>query len=125
MADADEQAGRPAGSSAHEAPDHETLLRRIDAGLVWLWARDDGRRVHMTAANPPSLGVTRIGPVYTPPEERGRGWATAAVAAVSRRILDAGEVPCLFTDQANPTSNRVYVALGYQPVADMAQVTIE
>ncbi|MET8907959.1 GNAT family N-acetyltransferase [Micromonospora sp. NPDC004551] len=124
MADADEQAGRPRGVSAHETPDRAELLRRIRDGRVWFWTDETGRRVHLTAANPPSFGVARIGPVYTPPEQRGRGWASNAVAEVSRRLRAEGARVCLFTDQANPTSNRIYANLGYRPVVDMANLVI-
>ncbi len=124
MADADEQAGRPRGSSPHEALDEQSVRRRIDRGQLWLWVDDRGERVHLTGANRPSFGVARIGPVYTPPAERGRGWASAAVAGVSARLLRDGVRPCLFTDQANPTSNRIYQRLGYEPVTDMANLLI-
>ncbi|NES13832.1 MULTISPECIES: GNAT family N-acetyltransferase [Micromonospora] len=124
MGDADEQAGRPRGASAHEVPDRADMLRRIRGGRVWFWLDEAGRRVHLTAANPPSFGVARVGPVYTPPAERGRGWASNAVAEVSRRILAEGARACLFTDQANPTSNKIYAALGYRPVVDMANLVI-
>ena len=124
MRDADEQAGRTPGVSPHEVPDRAGMLRRIAEGRVWFWEDAEGRPVHLTGANPVSFGVARIGPVYTPKEERGRGWASAAVAQVARRILEAGARPCLFTDQANPTSNRIYRALGFRPVVDMANLWI-
>lgn len=124
MHDADEQAGRAPGSSAHELPAEADLRRRIDHGRVWLWEDGTGEVVHLTGANPPAFGVSRIGPVYTPKEQRGRGWASAAVAEVSRRIHDDGVRACLFTDQANPTSNKIYEALGYRPVVDMANLRI-
>nr|WP_231924447.1 GNAT family N-acetyltransferase [Micromonospora chokoriensis] len=73
---------------------------------------------------PPSFGVARIGPVYTPPAQRGRGWASNAVAEVSRRIQADGARVCLYTDQANLTSNKIYAALGYRPVVDMANLVI-
>ena len=55
---------------------------------------------------------------------RGRGYASACVAEVSRQILAAGDRPCLFTDQANPTSNKIYEALGYRRVVDTANVVV-
>jgi hypothetical protein len=122
--DADQQAGRPRGATAHEVPDRSAMLRRIRAGELWFWVDPAGRRVHLTGSNPPSFGVARIGPVYTPPEQRGRGWASNAVAEVSRRILAKGARACLYTDQANPTSNKIYAALGYRPVVDMANLAI-
>jgi predicted GNAT family acetyltransferase len=81
--------------------------------------------VHLTAASKPSYGVSRIGPVYTPREHRGRGLASNAVAQVSRLLRDSGERACLFTDQANPTSNKIYEAIGYRRVVDMANLRVE
>ncbi|WP_431935325.1 GNAT family N-acetyltransferase [Micromonospora sp. RP3T] len=124
LADADEQAGRPRGTSAHEAPDRADLLHRIRGGRVWFWTDEAGRPVHLTAANPPAFGVARVGPVYTPPEQRGRGWAGNAVAEVSRRLRADGTRVCLFTDQANPTSNRLYARLGFRPLVDMANLVV-
>ena len=124
MGDADEQAGRPRGASAHEVPDRTEMLRRLRAGQLWFWVAETGERVHLTGVNPPSFGVASVSPVYTPPAQRGRGWASNAVAEVSRQVQAGGARVCLFTDQANPTSNKIYAALGYQPVVDMANLVI-
>jgi len=125
MVDADEQAGREPGASPHEAPTGEELTRRIDSGRVFVWVDDDDTPVNVTAATPPSYGVSRIGPVYTPREHRGRGYASAAVYAVSALLRQSGERPCLFTDQANPTSNKIYEAIGYRRLVDMANLRVE
>jgi FR47-like protein len=122
--DADEQAGRARGTSAHEVPDRAGILRRIRSHDVWLWIDPTGQPVHLTAANPPSFGVARIGPVYTPPGQRGRGWASNAVAEVSRQIQAQGARACLYTDLANQTSNKIYAVLGYRPLVDMANLVI-
>lgn len=123
-ADADEQAGLPRGSEADQVLSHDVVVRRIESGRIWLWDDEAGRPIHLTGINHASFGAQRIGPVYTPREQRGRGYASAAVAEVSRRILAAGARPCLFTDQANPTSNKIYQAIGYRPVVDMANVLV-
>lgn len=124
LRDADEQAGREPGTGSRGAPDEADVLRRIDRGRVWLWEDDAGEVVHLTGANLPAFGVARVGPVYTPKAQRGRGYASAAVAEVSRQIIDSGSRACLFTDQANPTSNKIYEALGYRRVVDMANLLI-
>ena len=86
----------------------------------------DGRVVSMVGAGSPTPNGVRIGPVYTPPAERRRGYASALTAAVSQAELDAGRRFCfLFTDLANSTSNRIYQEVGYEPVADVDQWAFE
>jgi predicted GNAT family acetyltransferase len=89
---------------------------------TWLWEDPDGVAVSMAARRPPAAGVARIGPVYTPPECRARGYGSAVTARATRDILDQGAVPVLYADRANPTSNRVYQRLGFRPVADRSSV---
>ncbi len=61
--------------------------------------------------------------MYTPPAGRSRGYASSAVAALSRAVLDAGARRCmLYTDLANPTSNRIYAAIGYRRVAEWEEI---
>jgi GNAT superfamily N-acetyltransferase len=101
------------------------LEQRLDAGpesgLV-LW-EDGGEPVSLTGFGPSTPTGTRIGPVYTPPELRRRGYASALVAHVSQERLDAGRRFCfLYTDLTNPTSNRIYVALGYERVCDSLEL---
>jgi hypothetical protein len=67
-----------------------------------------------------------INAVYTPPEQRRRGHATASVAALSAKLLAAGRASCvLFTDLANPTSNAIYRRIGYAPVIDFENIVFE
>ena len=122
--DAAEQAGRAEADAPLEPQDEATMLARIDRGALVLWEDEDGEVVHLTGVNPPSYGVVRIGPVYTPPEQRGRGFAGATVAAVSADAQREGHRVCLFTDQANPVSNRLYATLGFEPVVDMAHLEV-
>jgi predicted GNAT family acetyltransferase len=125
MADADEQAGREPGASDHESPTPDELARKIGTGRVYLWVDEDDVPVNVTTATTPAYGVSRIGPVYTPREQRGRGYGSAAVHKVSRLLREADETPCLFTDQANPTSNKIYEAIGYRRLVDMANLRVE
>lgn len=78
----------------------------------------DGDAVLGVAMNTPGHGAYRIGPVYTPPEFRRRGYAAAATAQVSKVLRDGDSQVCLFADLANPTSNKIYQGIGYRPVAD-------
>jgi len=107
--DPDEFAGRWVGPNARAGR------------AMYLWTAAD-RVVSMVGAGSPTPNGIRIGPVYTPPDERGRGYASALTAAASQNQLDRGRSWCfLLTDLANPTSNHIYQAIGYEPVSDVDQ----
>jgi GNAT superfamily N-acetyltransferase len=99
--------------------DSERLVdERIGFGGMVLWEHH-GRPVSLAARNRAAAGQARIGPVYTPPELRGRGFGGAATVTVTQAALDDGaEGVVLFTDLANPASNTLYQRLGYRPVSD-------
>ncbi|MFN2582059.1 MAG: GNAT family N-acetyltransferase [Candidatus Dormibacteria bacterium] len=80
---------------------------------VWV---DGDELVSMSGHRPPLAGVVRVGPVYTPPTRRGRGYARRLVAEVSAAALEAGARQCmLYADAANPVSNAIYRQIGYEP----------
>jgi predicted GNAT family acetyltransferase len=107
----------------HEDP-ASVLDRRLaerDGGIV-LWQDAGERTVSLAGFGSPTPNGIRIGPVYTPPEQRRRGYAGALVAAVTGDLLADGRRFCfLYTDLANPTSNSVYLRVGYRPVGDADQ----
>jgi predicted GNAT family acetyltransferase len=85
----------------------------------YLW-EDGGVAVSFAAYGNPTAHGIRIGPVYTPPEYRGHGYASACVATLSPHLVENGRTFCyLFTDLANPTSNHIYRTVGYNPVSDV------
>jgi hypothetical protein len=92
---------------------------------MYLWV-DGGQPVAMVGVSGETPNGIRVAPVYTPPALRGRGYASALTATVTQAHLDAGKRYCfLFTDLANPTSNHIYQAIGYRPVADVADYRFE
>ena len=107
--------------------DEEQNGRNVDYKLtapgngIALWEVGGEPMSAVGYGSPTPTGV-RIGPVYTPPEFRGRGYASALTAHVSTEQLAAGRSFCfLYTDLANPTSNKIYVAIGYRRVCDSVQ----
>jgi predicted GNAT family acetyltransferase len=115
----------------HQPLDRERLRHAVDARLgredagLWLW-EVDGTPVSLAGFSGPTTTGIRIGPVYTPPEHRGRGYATALVANLSRELLGRGYRACfLFTDLSNPTSNAIYERIGYRRVADAYEVQFD
>jgi hypothetical protein len=103
----------------------QMVQRGVARSRCWIWCDAAGQPVSFAVAHPPVGGVARIGPVYTPPALRGHGFASSVTAAASRDILDAGDIACLYTDLANPTSNRIYQALGYRRVLDRMTVRFD
>jgi uncharacterized protein len=110
--------------------DAEAMLgidRRVadpDGGMFF-W-ETDGEVVSMAGAGGRTPNGIRIGPVYTPPSFRARGYATALVADLTSAMLDRGRSFCfLFTDRANPMSNSIYAQIGYEPVVDCTMYDFE
>lgn len=96
---------------------HELAQKKIQQGSIFLW--EDQMVVSMAGKSRPTKNGATVSLVYTPPEYRQKGYASSCVAALSQRILDEGYQFCsLYTDMANPTSNSIYMKMGYQPVTD-------
>jgi FR47-like protein len=98
------------------------IERVLQRSQVWLWTDTAGTASAMAGRHPVMFGVARIGPVYTPPELRGNGYGSGVTTAATRDVLEDAAVPVLYTDLANPTSNKIYQQLGYYPVEDRAHV---
>lgn len=87
---------------------------------AFMWWRED-RPVSMAVLGGPTPNGARINAVYTPPEFRGHGYASGVTAALTHHALALGrQFCCLFTDLANPISNRIYHRIGYRPVCDVS-----
>jgi predicted GNAT family acetyltransferase len=107
------------------SPDDASVLvdRSFQAATRTWYLWDDGRPVSVAASGGPTPRGIRIGPVYTPPDLRRRGYASAVTAAASQAELDRGRrFIFLFTDLANPTSNKIYRQIGYEPILDVDQL---
>jgi len=79
----------------------------------------NGVPVSLAGLNREMQTVIGVGPVYTPPYYRGKGYASSCVAQISQLALDRGFTKCvLYTDLANPTSNSIYQKIGYKPIFD-------
>jgi predicted GNAT family acetyltransferase len=102
-------------SSIEEWVQHERLQ-------VW---EVGGTPVCIAVAQGDTPGGARVGYVYTPPEHRGRGYASACVASVSQKVLDRGADFCvLYTDMSNPTSNAIYQRIGYELITRVRDVDL-
>jgi predicted GNAT family acetyltransferase len=108
------------GFGSETAVDHR--FEADSAGIV-IWV--DGEPVSFAAYGNPTPHGVRIGPVYTPPDRRQKGYASALTAALSARLLRTYRFCFLFTDLANPTANRIYERIGYKRVCEAAEIAFD
>lgn len=100
-------------------PGSELLAPYLANGTLYLW--EDGEPTSMAGWSRGTAHGASVSMVYTPREHRGRGYATALVAELSRTILARGKRFCvLYTNLANPTANAIYARIGYEPRCDHA-----
>ena len=71
---------------------HQIAMTGIDEGPIFVW--DDGGAVSMALWNRPTPNGVAINAVFTPGEQRSRGYASSCVAALSQRLLDQGKEFC-------------------------------
>jgi ribosomal protein S18 acetylase RimI-like enzyme len=108
-----------AEAGAHGTDAAEWVRATLPDGRLWIWEDADGRVAAMAGRTPTAAGVGRVAPVYTPPEQRRRGYGAAVTAACAADALARGaDHVVLFTDRANPTSNSVYQRIGFERIAE-------
>ena len=101
----------------------EQISRMIERQDLRIW--QDERPVSMAVAQGGTPNACRVGYVYTPPEARGSGYASALVADLSEHMLDSGLSFCvLYTALSNPTSNAIYQRIGYEAVCEVRDINI-
>lgn len=106
-------------NAVQESKAEDLVDRRLAAGQLWLW--DSAGPVSMAGLTLPVEEVVRVQLVYTPLENRGKGYASACVASLSKQVRDEGHRCILYTDLGNPISNSIYRRIGYTVVAEGIQ----
>ncbi len=108
-----------------DSPDiaQELLSNTIEKRNLFLW--EDGSAVSMAGTTRSTPNGMSVNLVYTPKKYRRRGYASNLVASLSESIIQSGKKFCtLFTDLDNPTSNHIYMNIGYYPVSDFTEYRI-
>lgn len=102
-----------------------TAAELIESQRLFAW-EVEGRLVSMAAVTRPTKRNITINYVYTPKAERKKGYAFNCVSALSQRMLDNGyEMTSLYTDLANPTSNKIYKEIGYELIMESVLLFLE
>ena len=112
----------------NEPVSEDEALRRVSSHIeraeTCIW-EVDSEVVSVAAAVAPTLHGIRINNVYTPPKHRGCGYASALVASLTHEMLTSGrQFTFLHTDLENPTSNAIYLRIGYRQVGDFRVVEL-
>lgn len=99
----------------------EVLRRYLEHKQISVW--EDRVPVSMVGFGGFTPGGTRVNMVYTPPEQRGKGYARSAVGSQTRKLLLSGQHrSCfLYVAQDNEPAIAVYSKLGYQQVAEILE----
>jgi len=88
------------------------IRKRIGKGSHFIW--EDSHPVSQAYNERNTQNGAGISGVYTPPNYRGKGYASSVVAELSQALLERGYKFCfLFADAENPVSCGIYRKLGY------------
>ena len=108
------------GTMSADTPARVDSYFEMSTRGAYLW--ENAGPVSLAAYSGHTLHGARVGPVYTPPAQRGRGFGSAVTAVLSQHLLDSDrQFCCLFANLANPTPNHIYQTIGYTPVCDVAE----
>ncbi|MFI6920392.1 GNAT family N-acetyltransferase [Nonomuraea spiralis] len=103
----------------------ERVAQRVAGRELFVWEAG-GAPVSLAGLGRAAGGVCRVGPVYTPPSCRRKGYGAAVTAYASEvGLAERCDQVVLFTDLDNPTSNAVYRSIGYVPVSDHAHLAYD
>ncbi|GKV54699.1 acetyltransferase [Sporosarcina sp. NCCP-2222] len=99
----------------------EKVSKFIEDGEVFVWEHD-GEVVSMMKKSRPTKNSITVSLVFTPSDQRRKGYARSLVAHVSKELLQEYAFCVLYTDMLNPTSNKIYKEIGYQHIADSVHI---
>ncbi|MFY4775709.1 GNAT family N-acetyltransferase [Metabacillus sp. RGM 3146] len=112
------QFGQETGETMNMAESEEKAREFLRMETLYGW-EVGGRLISVANIARPTRTNATVNFVYTPPDERKKGYATDCVAALTRLLLNKGYLSTtLYTDLDNPTSNKIYMEIGYKPIMD-------
>ncbi|STO08809.1 GNAT family N-acetyltransferase [Exiguobacterium aurantiacum] len=98
-----------------------TMMIENDDAVIW---EVDGTPVSCAKRSRPTENGVTVSFVYTVPERRGNGYARSIVAELSRELLKTKRFCTLYTDLTNPTSNKIYQEVGYEPIMESSWIRL-
>lgn len=105
-----------------EEPEFASGIRRmIRLGLWWVAQNADGL-CFFCNVGPWSPQTAQLQGIWTPPELRGRGLATAALSAICRELLLDVPTLCLYVNDFNAPAIELYTRLGFYRVGEFQTI---
>lgn len=96
----------------------------IEAKEIYVWEVDGEVVSCMKKSRPSKHGIT-VSFVFTPKKHRRKGYARTLVAEVTEELLQEYDFAMLYTDLKNPTSNKIYMEVGYSQIANPVHLAID
>ncbi len=96
-----------------------SVRRAVAHGLWWVWV-EAGELRFQCNVGPRTAATAQIQGVWTPPEARGRGYGTRALAAVAQRLLTTEATLSLYVNDFNGPAIALYERVGFARVGTFA-----
>jgi predicted GNAT family acetyltransferase len=93
--------------------DKQAVRRCLEQGRIFV-ATAQGRVVSAALTNAETQNLAIIGGVYTPPDSRQQGYASACMFAICQDLAADGKEACLFYD--DPVAEGIYRRLGFKEI---------
>lgn len=101
----------------------EFLMYKLDEGELYVW--DDHGAKTLVAVSGVTKNCARVSAVFTPKEFRGNGYASMAVAKVTKKLLEKGKsFVTLLVDKHDPKVMRIYERLGYEKLVSRVNIVL-
>ncbi len=111
------------GNNDIDAKIEEVLNRRLKQNDSWVLLLDE-TPVSLSAFNARFADVVQVGPVWTPPEYRNRGFARLLLSyTLQKEKFKGTKQAILFTD--NPAAIKAYLAIGFKKIGHYRLALLE
>jgi RimJ/RimL family protein N-acetyltransferase len=100
------------------SPEFVAGIRQMIERKLWWVGCVDGRLCFFCNVGPWSNRTMQLQGIWTPPAMRGRGLATASLAAICDRLLDVSPTLSLYVNDFNTDAIALYRRVGFEHVGD-------